>query len=53
MYQRYESPFALQVRNIFDENRLIEKSASATDGAILVYDVQEPRSWMLSTGVKF
>lgn len=53
LFQRYEWHVALHVRNLFDDDRLIEKSASATDGAILVYDVQEPRSWMLSTGVKF
>ena len=53
VFGKYDWNVSLHVRNLLDEDRLIEKSASATDGAILIYDQLEPRTWLLSTGVKF
>jgi outer membrane receptor protein involved in Fe transport len=52
-FGRYAWHAALHVRNLLDETRLIEKTASSTDGAVLLLERQEPRTWMLSTGVAF
>jgi outer membrane receptor for ferric coprogen and ferric-rhodotorulic acid len=53
LFGKYDWHVSLHVRNLLNEDRLVEKSASATDGAILIYDQLEPRAWLLSTGVRF
>ena len=53
IFRKYDWHVSLHVRNLLNEDRLIEKSASATDGAILIYDQLEPQAWLLSTGVRF
>jgi hypothetical protein len=53
LFRRYAWQASLHVRNVLDENRLIEKDRSSADGAVLSYDRQEPRSWTLSSSVAF
>ena len=53
IFRKYDWHVSLHMRNLLNEDRLIEKSASATDGAILIYDQLEPQAWLLSTGVRF
>ncbi len=53
LFRRYDWQVGLHIRNLFNDYPLIEKSASATDGAVLSHQQLEPRSWMLSTSVRF
>jgi len=53
LFGRYDWQLGLHIRNLLDDYPLIAKDASATDGAILSRQQLEPRSWMVSTSVKF
>lgn len=51
--QRFTLEFALNARNLLDDYPLIAKSASSSDGATIVYQQLEPRTFMFSTTVRF
>ncbi len=51
--QRYNVEFGLNVRNLLDDYPYIAKSASSTDGAVIVYQQLEPRTVMFTTTVRF
>ncbi len=51
--KKRELQFRLNVRNLFNEQRLLGKSADATTGQILTWQVQEPLKWTLSSALTF
>lgn len=53
IFGRYDWELSLHVRNLLDDYPLISRFASATDGAVLTYQQLEPRTWMLSSSVRF
>lgn len=53
LMDRYNWQIGLHIRNLFDVGPFIEKTASAVDGSITGREIQEPRNWMLTTGLEF
>ncbi len=53
IFDRYDLRVGLHLRNVFNDGPLIEKTASSADGAVLTWQQIEPRSWLLSTSVRF